>query len=171
MRHYESGRKTGALERRRLYLSNRPARGQYKQFRVLCEIVLDNRIPLPHTLAMNQLPAIALALLSLPGVHKAIDNLHARILADRLDCGTRIEYIATIRDNGKFTVSPGSDLRARVSIDGHVVMIAHTHPDGGSPLPSEQDIKEAIITHIPDIVVSRYAEYLILPTGQVIQIK
>jgi hypothetical protein len=115
------------------------------------------------------IPAIVLAILSLPGVPKALGTLHAHAIGQH----ATQEFGTAIESDGRYRIIQGEigELSDHIKPDSHTVLMAHTHPDGSNPMPSKQDIAIARATGIPDVVISRYAEYVAMPDGRVVRIQ
>jgi proteasome lid subunit RPN8/RPN11 len=110
-----------------------------------------------------------LALLTLPGVHQAEGLLQAE--ANSPNVTSLTEYYTAVESDGSFKIHRGDEATAIIHTDAQTVLVMHTHPDCYLPQPSPQDIAEAARTGIPDIVVSRYAEYVVMPDGSVTEVR
>jgi proteasome lid subunit RPN8/RPN11 len=78
------------------------------------------------------------------------------------------EVAVIVEADGKFHIfmdSSAVDNIDRLITDANTRVIVHTHPD--NPMPSQQDINEAIATGIPDIVISPNAMFVAMPDGSV----
>lgn len=82
------------------------------------------------------------------------------------------EWAVAVERNGKVHCYSDSEFSSdHIKVDGDTVLIGHTHPDGTDPYPSPEDIALSKKIHIPDVVVSTRANYLVGPDGQVEQVK
>ena len=107
-------------------------------------------------------PAL-LILLSLPGVHNAINTV--RMLAIHNDYMEEIG--AVVESNGKtHTFANGTLHETRITVDPSTVAVIHSHP-ANEQMPSQQDVDEAKTTGIADIVISPNAIFVALPDGTV----
>ena len=108
-------------------------------------------------------------LLVTPSIQKAIGAMHARAIGMH----QTQEFATAVQDDGTFRIVMGEDgqLASAVKANAHTLVIIHTHPDGSNSMPSAHDIEVAKTTGIPDNVVSRYAEYIVLASGVVEKIQ
>lgn len=104
-------------------------------------------------------------LLATPSIQKAVGAMHGRAIGMH----QTLEFATAVQDDGTFRIIMGSEgvLASAVKTNAHTVLIIHTHPDGSMATPSAHDIAEAKASGIPDVVVSRYSEYLVSVDGTV----
>ncbi len=105
--------------------------------------------------------------LGLAGVKNALNTV--RMLAMHNDWMEEVG--AVVEFNGKMrTFANGTMHETHITVDDDTRVVIHTHP-ANEQMPSQQDIDEAKATGIPDIIVSQYAMFVVMPDGAVYPFK
>ena len=77
-----------------------------------------------------------------------------------------------VADNhGKMDRFSGDSNHVTITVTPGCRFIGHTHDDFGTPYPSKADIRDAVATQTPDLVVSKYKAYLVNVDGTVVRVQ